>query len=261
MNEPVKTTSRRDLRRLAGAALSHTERLLFPPRCACCRRVVGHSDLLCGDCAAALPRIEGEICPVCGVPKPFCDGRHAAEYRRAVAPFYYVGGVRQGLQQLKFYGHRRAAAWFGREMAAAVRRRLNGVRLDAVTCVPLTDAARRERGYNQAALLAREMAAALELPFDGEALFKLFETRPQHRLTREERQGNVLGVFEAEPDRVRGKTMLLVDDIRTTGSTLNECAKMLVLRGAWDVYAVTAAVTLRPEDEKRLTAGREAPLG
>ncbi len=228
------------------------ERLFYPPRCACCNRVVGHRQLLCEDCGNALPRIVGPVCPVCGREEEFCGVRHAMECVRCVAPFYYMEPVRQGIHGLKFEGHRKSAAYFSMEMAETVRQRLDGVCFDLVVPVPLSQARLAERGFNQSALLAGGVAQQLGLCFDGEALYKLFDNKPQHSLTREERRGNVLGVYEAVDERIRDKTILLVDDIATTGSTLNECAKMLRLRGCREVYSLTACIALRDRDVETL---------
>ena len=229
-------------------AFYHLERLFYPPRCACCNRVVGQRELVCEDCASVLPRITGPVCLVCGREKEFCGESHAMEFARCVAPFYYLEPVRQGIHGLKFEGHKKSAEYFSLEMAETVRQRLNGVCFDLVIPVPLSDKRLAERGYNQSALLAAGVAERLGLYFSSETLYKLFDNRPQHSLTREERRGNVLGVYEAVGERVRDKTILLVDDIATTGSTLNECVKMLRLRGCREVYALTACIALRDKD-------------
>lgn len=232
-------------------AASHLKRLFYPPRCACCNQVVAHNKLLCEECADKLPRIEGRVCTACGREKEFCGKNHRFEFIRCAAPFYYTGPVRDGISGLKFRGHKAAAVYFGIEMAEIVRRRFARVSFDFVTCVPLSEERQRERSYNQAALLASEVAARLEISFEMEALSKLFDNKPQHSLSRAERRGNVLGVYEAAEGLVRDKIILLVDDIETTGSTLNECAKMLKLRGAREVYALTACIVL-PKEKKRI---------
>lgn len=238
------------------AAASHMLRLLYPPRCACCNRVVAHNERLCATCADKLPRIEGRLCGACGRAAELCGENHRFEFVQCIAPFYYLEPVRQGIHGLKFEGRKSACAYFGVEMADAVRKRLAGIAFDLVTCVPLSHKRERERGYNQASLLARQTAEFLRLPFEPQALSKLYDNKPQHRLSRAERRGNVLGVYEADAQRIQGKRILLVDDIETTGSTLNECAKMLKLRGADVVYALVACITLRRRDAAKLR-GRE----
>ena len=229
-------------------AVSHGIRLLYPPRCVCCDRVVAHNQSLCPACAAALPRIEGKVCPACGREIEFCGRTHRFEFERCVAPFYYLDPIRQGIHLFKFRERKNSAAFFAMEMSAVIQARLDVTALDLIVCVPLSKQRERERGYNQAGLLAMELSGMLALPCHTQALRKLFDNRPQHTLTREERMGNVLGAYEADPDVVHHQRILLVDDIQTTGATLNECAKVLKLRGASQVVAATAAIALKRED-------------
>lgn len=231
-------------------AASHLKRLVFPPRCACCNLVVAHNRLLCEECEDKLPRIKGRVCTACGRQKEFCGKNHRFEFIECAAPFYYTGPACDGIRGLKFRSHRGAAVYFGMEMAETVRRRFAGIAFDLVVCVPLSEERRIERGYNQAALLAQEVADRLEIPFEMNALSKLFDNKAQHDLSGAERRGNVLGVYEAVEGLVRDKVILLVDDIETTGSTLNECAKMLKLRGADKVYALTACIVLSKEQQR-----------
>lgn len=110
----------------------------------------------------------------------------------------------------------------------------------------------KERGYNQSALLARELSALLGVPADCHALCKSIDTPAQHALKGAERRGNVFGVFEVPaPESVEGKTILLCDDIKTTGATLDECAKTLKLAGAKEVYCVCIAVTRKQDKAKQ----------
>lgn len=233
-------------------AASQLERLFYPPRCACCNRVIAHRALICEECQCRLPRVLGEICGACGREKDFCSNEHQFEFIQCVAPFYYVEPIRQGIHGLKFAGRRKSAAYFGMEMAQTVRQRLGGIRFDLVTSVPLSVARQAERGFNQSALLAAQVADCLGLSFLDQALCKIFDNKPQHSQSQEERRGNVLGVYEACPEWIRDKRILLVDDIETTGSTLNECAKMLRLRGSGEVYALTACIALRHRDVEKL---------
>jgi ComF family protein len=139
------------------------------------------------------------------------------------------------------------------QMVPAVRR--TAWRLDLVLAIPLGRARQRERGYNQAGLIARPLAQALGLPFAPKALARWRETRSQVGLTREQRHENVSGIFRADGDRVRGRSILLIDDVATTGSTLSSAADALLAAGASTVYAFTAARaigTSSPEEMSEL---------
>ena len=128
-------------------------------------------------------------------------------------------------------------------MAALAKQIYGNNAFDFIACIPLTKKGKRERGYNQSELIAKEIAKQLCLPFYSTILVKLFDNRPQHKLPAAERTGNVAGVFECtEPELAEGKKILLIDDIKTTGATLNECAKILLLNGAQEVACLCSAI-------------------
>lgn len=126
-------------------------------------------------------------------------------------------------------------------MAKAVRREFSNINFDCVCFVPMTLKNKLKRGINQSELLARCIANELNIPLYQNALVKLKQNRVQHNLSRNERIMNVKGVFTASDD-VKGKTVLLVDDIKTTGATLNECSRELLKAGAGQVFCVTAVI-------------------
>ena len=116
----------------------------------------------------------------------------------------------------------------------------NDVHFDAVTYVPMTAQAKKRRGYNQAQLLAQNFCDILNLPPPETLLKKVKETQRQEKLGKRERKENLIAAFAATCD-LHGKTVLLIDDIKTTGATLNECAKALKKKGATKVVCLTVA--------------------
>ena len=222
------------------------ERLLcfiFPARCIFCNCVIPPLELCCDTCRDHVSLIHAPICIHCGCHVEDCTcGKHRRHYEAVLAPFYYKEAVRQGVLRLKRWDDPRAIRFFAAQMAAVIRRELLEERIDVITYVPMSKQALRRRGYNQSRLLAEELSKQLQLPA-RELLIKVFETTPQKQLKSVERTGNVLGVFDADV-LAQGRTVLLVDDLMTTGATLNECSKMLKLAGATAVIAVTAAVTV-----------------
>ena len=117
------------------------------------------------------------------------------------------------------------------------------VKADTVTYVPMTERAQKKRGYNQSRLLALEISKRLLVPFDT-LLVKQCDTKRQHDLTAEERTTNLVGAFGvADGADITGKTVILCDDIKTTGSTLAECVKVLKSCGAKEVYCLCAAIS------------------
>lgn len=227
-------------------------RFFFPDRCICCGRVVSFKEKYCNECLGSLPRIKPPLCLYCGASAEDCTcKRKKSYYSRCIAPFYYDGGIRDGLQALKFHGKIARADGFAEEMAAFARKVYGGNQFDLAVCVPMTRGQIKNRGYNQSALLAKRAAELLNIPFAPNALSKVFDNHPQHSLPSGERSGNVAGVFDCRDEAaVTGKHILLIDDIKTTGATLNECAKMLIIAGAESVSCLCCAVVRREKPPK-----------
>jgi ComF family protein len=178
---------------------------------------------------------EEKICPDCrNSEAPYCIAR-------GVAP--YEGAVREALHDFKFCGRRELAYPFG-ELMASMAVSIFPVRsIAAVIPVPLHENRLRERGFNQAAQLSEVVSRILKIPMAGEALVRLRETPSQTSLSREQRQANLKGAFEVgkQPPMIKGKTVLLVDDVYTTGATVQECSRVLVDFGVKEIYVVTLA--------------------
>jgi competence protein ComFC len=216
--------------------------LLYPPRCVLCER---HGDFLCEACSRALPRAGGLRCEVCWLPLSYGSGCwHCAEHRlsltRLRSVFRYEGDVRRLVHTFKFRGHSSLAPTLGRLLAHCYLE--EGLEADLIVPVPLTGRRQRERGFNQALLLARELSRALDLPV-SEALRRRRMVAPQAgSATAEARRRNVAGVFEASQSaRVQGLRLLLIDDVATTGATLSACADALLEAGAASVSGLTLA--------------------
>lgn len=214
--------------------------LLYPDRCYLCGRVIGWQTGLCPRCRQEAPYVLPPVCAVCGRGEDVCVCRQQKRaFARCVTPFYYDGVGKRGIGQLKNTGNRTCVNGLAAEMAEVIRRYYGGIAFDVIAAVPQYAARERRRGYNPAALLAKALSRRTGVPY-APVLRKLFDTPPQKELPANQRGGNVLGTFDVTRD-VAGKTVLLVDDVITTGATLNECAKMLKIHGAAEVYAVTAA--------------------
>jgi ComF family protein len=227
----------RSLARLGGVALD----LLYPPRCALCEK---HGSFLCEACREALPRAEGRRCDVCWLPLRGPECRSCAEHPTALtrlrSVYRYDGGVRTLVHSFKFRGQ----SSLGRPLAAELTRCYtdHGLETDVIVPVPLAVARKRGRGYNQASLLAREVSRQTGVPV-SEALRRRGNATPQAQsATAEERRRNVIGAFTvARPGEVAGRRVLLLDDVATTGATLNACAVELLNAGAAEVASLTLA--------------------
>ena len=225
--------------------------LLYPPSCAVCEVAVGFEDYLCDACAAKAPRIKPPFCATCS--EPF-DGaiteifscancaHRDLYFESAVAAYRSRGVVRKLIHEFK-YGHQvhlrnPVADWL---LATLDDPRLRGRRFDLVIPVPLHPARKRERGFNQAELLAEIFSARAGLTLRP-VLERIRYTTTQTAFDRAERMENLHEAFRLRKKAdVRGLRVLLIDDVLTTGSTLSECARVLKAGGAISVHAATAA--------------------
>ncbi|HEV8474674.1 MAG TPA: ComF family protein [Methylomirabilota bacterium] len=250
--------------------------LVFPARCPACAATLaaGRRDPLCGACWEAIPRIVPPTCERCGLPfftltlggsdrlpeTPQRSERHGESvalvdvgqhcgacsaappaFRWARAAAVYAGPLREALQRLKFGG--RAA--LARPLAALVLEQCAGaVPAGAVLVpVPLARARERERGFNQAALIAERVARGLGARLAPRWLARTRATAPQTDLDAAARRANVRGAFIASP-AAAGADVVLVDDVLTTGATAGECARALLAAGAQSVGVLTVARVL-----------------
>ncbi len=224
----------------------------LPERCVFCGKVILPEQVMCSVCRRFLPIIRPPICPYCGQRKIDCHcNRHRRHFDAQAAPFYHEGVARAGVLRLKFFYDAQAISYFTQQMAAVVHREYEIADIDGIVFVPMTKREQFVRGYNQGKLLADALGKRLGIPV-YDVLKKIYETRPQKELSSIQRTGNMLGVFDVTVPSVKGKTFLLVDDVMTTGSTADECAKMLKIYGAKRVVCITLATRrLKEEEEKK----------
>lgn len=213
--------------------------LVFPPRCVSCHKL---NDTLCAECLARAALVEPPVCEQCGSALPFpgspCPERHVhpwsltASYHAA----WHEGPVREAVHALK-YDHRLDVA---RPLAHLLLRRVQWAHAeyDWITAVPLHPLRMRERGYNQAQLLAEELARLTGRPF-MEALYRTRMTQDQVGLDREARRRNVAHAFDAADAPIAQARILLIDDVCTTGATLDGCASVLMDEGAQAILGLT----------------------
>lgn len=214
--------------------------ILLPPRCAGCRR---RGVWFCADCRMALAPVAIPICPRCGdaVRQPglcYQCRRHPPAFDRAHAAYAYDGPLALAIRRFKYGGERALAPVLGGLLADAAE--AHGLAVDLIVPVPLHPARQRERGYNQSELLAVAVAARLHQPLDT-ALARTRLTLPQVGQSADARRANVVGAFAWEGRPLAGRRVLLIDDVCTTGATLDACARALRPHEAAVVLGLTLA--------------------
>lgn len=203
-------------------------------------------ELLCQECMDELPRQDEWHCPQCADTSPhgqLCGQclANKPHFDETIAPFRYEFPVDRIIQKLK-YGHQLAIApWLGKQLA--IHAGLQHADIDVIMPMPLHPFRIRERGFNQSIEIARPISCHLARPMRLDTLLRTRPTPPQAQLSRKERQGNVRGAFECRDD-LTDRAVLLVDDVMTSGATLNECARVLKLHGARRVMLAVAARAL-----------------
>ncbi len=242
----------RDLRRNFLAWLSGLADFVFPPYCgycqkrlpdgwrepicpACWQQAVLWSANSCQRCGAALGAdVRPRLCGRCRIPDwPCADLRTPGPFRGVVA---------QAVHLLKYSEKKAIARRLASLMAGCLEPGAPHLGADLLVAVPLHPAKKRERGYNQAQLLADELSAWIGRPTDPRAVCRRRHTSSQTKLGRRERQENVRGIFGVKDrGRVEGRTIVLIDDVLTTGATMGSCAQALLEAGATSVLALTAA--------------------
>lgn len=217
--------------------------MLFPRNCPFCGGELPERKLVCEACRDSLERFQPDICPACGKARKNCACKNIF-YDGLCAPYGYAGPVATGVKGLKFHEKMEGLPFFAAQMVAYARMAFGGVHFDVVVPVPLSQKRLLKRGYNQAELLAYELADSMGLVLDEALLRKILHNSPQSLRRRGERATNVAGAYAVHPRaELSGRTVLLVDDVCTTGATLNECAKMLKFSGAKAVFCVVLAKT------------------
>ena len=230
------------LTRLKGMALD----VLFPQRCVGCGR---EGDFLCQSCLQTLPRIVPPICPKCGQPQasgilcPDCSGWQA-HIDGIRSPFRFDGIIRQAIHQLKYRNLRALATPLASFLQAYLA--ASPIPDGILVPVPMHPKRLRERGYNQSSLLARELGKLSGRPVVADCLIREQYTPPQARTaSRAERQHNVAHVFTCRDQGLYNQPVLLVDDVATSGATVDACAAALKSAGVIRVWALVLAREIR----------------
>ncbi len=227
------------------SVLSRLLDFLLPRTCIVCNDEI-EKGLLCDNCINYLPQLGRPLCRRCGRPIKkgqicrFCKTGVSIEHGRAWS--IYVPPVDKIIHHFKYRSQTSLAGLIGRGMSNVIKADYILNQTDYLVPVPLYWWKRLKRGYNQARLLADVISGECHIPM-LDALRRIKNTRSQTRLDAESRRRNVRNAFALKDERINNKNILLVDDVLTTGATINECARVLKQAGAKNVYACVAAIT------------------
>lgn len=225
--------------------------LLYPPRCPICDEILAGeegAEHICRECRGQIRYIREPRCMKCGAEltdasQEYCKTcamkKHV--YDRGLALFRYES-VRTSVYRLKYRGRKEYAEFYGREMARCFAQPIRYWKPEVLIPVPMHKAKERARGYNQATALAEVMGRYCGIPVRTDLVERRRKTRPMKELNAGERQINLKNAFHISQDVVKLKTVMLVDDIYTTGSTIDEIAKGLRAAGVAKVYYVALAI-------------------
>lgn len=220
-------------------------RVLFPQKCVVCGEIVANG-YVCGTCWDKLNRIKEPRCGVCG--RPFgsefavsvcSECMSGKPYKKLFIPFEYNDGVKTAIRNMKFWGRAGNFRYFAREIALEMK----GFRPDFITYVPQDRKTRFVRGYNQTELMAKELGKLMKVKVVP-TLIRIKKGKKQVSLTRAQRTVNAKRLFMPMNKKLSGR-WLIVDDVVTTGSTMEACCKLLKRMGCSEVYGAAVAKTVR----------------
>ena len=231
--------------------------LIFPPVCPICKTPLGgkgKNSIICPACHKAIRPVRPPYCPCCGLPyhsgdekghlcAPCLKERRYFEVHRTCA--LYEGALKEAIHRFKYGGVFPLVSVFGDLLHPAFQNLTRDYPVDVLVPVPLHIRKLRERGFNQALLLARELSKRTGIPYAERALKKIKDTPFQITLKKHERRKNLTRAFQVKDrEAIKGKAVMLVDDVYTTGTTVNECSRALHMAGADRVAVLTVARAL-----------------
>lgn len=228
--------------------------ILSPPRCMACNRPmkITSDAMFCFECSKTYRKNSGKVCLVCGRPVGENSDKTCTEcktrkiwFDKNVSRYLYKGCVKDAVRNMKFKSRRWIAFGLGNAVCETVLQNYADIKFDMVIDVPMTKLDERKRGFNQSFEFAEAVSEKLKIPHKDKILRKMFGGKTQSGLSRDKRFENVKDKFVViKPDELEDKVVLLVDDVFTTGATLNECARVLKKSGALAVFCVTAAAAV-----------------
>lgn len=223
--------------------------LLFPRRCPICDEPVRpYGALCCTECAGKVRYISEPACLKCGKAlkdetREYCEdcSRHSHYYKKGY-PLFEYRSVSESIYRFKYRNRREYAAWYGERMGQVLGDELKRLQPDALIPVPIHASKLRSRGYNQAALIARELSVRIGVPVMENVIVRTRKTEALKDHTPAERNNILRGAFKIASNDVKLKKIVIIDDIYTTGSTIDEVARVCLDAGMQEVNFAALAI-------------------
>lgn len=224
--------------------------LVYPPTCALCGDLLSKDErYICAACDVLLPRVTEPACFKCGKEisddeAELCEdcSRYERSFVRGFPAMNYDEMFKESIAAFKYHGKRDYGKYFAYEIARSRGKDIAEANPEVLIPIPLHKKKLRKRGYNQAEIIARELGWRLGIPVDDKILIRTVNTLPQKRLNDVERENNLKKAFHSQEKRVKYNKIMLVDDIYTTGATVEACTKVLHDIGVTDIYYASICI-------------------
>lgn len=222
-------------------------RVLYPQTCCFCGKICG-SDI-CHECEKEIEYISKPVCDKCGKPITYGEGQLCFDcskqpmfYEQGRSLWLHKGPVKQGIYQFKYHNRRYYGLYYADELYRCHEETIRQWGIDVIIPVPLHRKRKRKRGYNQAEIVARQLGKRMGILVDTRAVVRSKYTTAQKELSHSERKQNVRDAFEVVRMKEKVKNILIIDDIYTTGSTINELSRILRKKGDFRVFFLTISI-------------------
>ena len=222
---------------------------LYPKSCPMCDKILKKNQLICHKCSEKLEYIDEPKCKKCGkqlddMRVEYCEDcrRYHHDYKMGIGVFAYNDMVSKSIYRFKYYNRRTYAECYGAAIALRCGEKIKGWQADVIIPVPIHKRKMIKRGYNQAELIARVVGEKMNIAVDERCLLRTVNTRPQKEMNKSERVQNLKKAFVVAEGAIKFKKIILIDDIYTTGSTIDACARALLEAGAKEIYFISLSI-------------------
>lgn len=223
--------------------------IIYPKVCPICGKTLGSYRQMCKKCEMEIKYIKEPFCKKCGKQleeeeREYCGDckRRVHIYDSGIAVFAYNDNIKKSIYDFKYNDMKIYAKFYGEKMWECAREYLKVWQPDAIIPVPISEKRYQKRGYNQAQLIAYELSKRCKITMDDKLLYRRKNTKPLKEISRENRRKNIENAFIINGNVVKYKKVVLVDDIYTTGSTIDECARTLKEHGVSQVFFVALSI-------------------